>query len=149
VPDRNAAASPAQVRVKKRTTYGTPREIFGLLLIAQHPVSFRWDAHILARLDGVRGNTPRSEYVRRATEVWLALQGEKAWDYRTRAADTQPREAGGSAVMIRLCVAACWRSTHRQVTKEEEPSCAANSVRHCGSSHSPYEEELKPTCRPL
>jgi hypothetical protein len=51
----------------------------------QNPVSFRWDAHFLSRLDEARGNTARSEYVRRAVEIQMALEGEEVWDYRTRA----------------------------------------------------------------
>jgi hypothetical protein len=54
--------------------------------MAQNPVSFRWDAHFLARLDAARGGLPRSEYVRRAVEAWMGTEGHAVWDYRTRSA---------------------------------------------------------------
>jgi len=54
--------------------------------MAQHPVSFRWDAHFLGRLDEARGNIPLSVYVRRAIEVWMWTEGHEVWDGRTRAA---------------------------------------------------------------
>ena len=55
--------------------------------MAQNPVSFRWDVHFLSRLDVARGHMSRSEYVQRAIEVWMGLEGgDLHWDYNARRA---------------------------------------------------------------
>lgn len=40
--------------------------------MALRPVSFRWEAGLIEAVDGVRGDVPRSVWVRRAVEVALA-----------------------------------------------------------------------------
>jgi hypothetical protein len=55
--------------------------------MAQHPVSFRWDARFLERVDAARGRRElRTEYVRTAVEIRMALEGhdEFLWNQRTR-----------------------------------------------------------------
>jgi hypothetical protein len=55
--------------------------------MAQNPVSFRWNAHFLDRLDEARGHMSRSAYVQRAIEVWMGLEGGNLWhDYHARRA---------------------------------------------------------------